>query len=328
MDPVQNRCWFAGRVLEVKRAYGFTVDPSEAAVNFRGARWGRHVLGSIVVNLESTKRPRVLARPYSERQMIVVTDDKIVDAMEKAEREASRQKRSPSVADIAIRLLLPTEFVIEAAIEGIKALIRAQEKGIRILQIGNSEAVELVFPPGHPRETVLYVGHPAKPEVYYTIADFHRITFEHKFSEAINLLMHLGATSIRVEHLHGWSREFSSRLSVALGEASTRVKGEVGKVHHSGNSLLYEAKLTGTTKAKVPESLVWYPHEPTWQSIAKGRMEFGLQQFTLNIAYEDDYGVNAGLKVGAQKVGLDLGGRFEDHEATTWKIAGDFRELE
>ena len=25
--PDQNRCWFAGRVLEVKRAYGLTVDP-------------------------------------------------------------------------------------------------------------------------------------------------------------------------------------------------------------------------------------------------------------------------------------------------------------
>ena len=29
--PNRNRCWFAGRVLEVKRAYGLTVDPREAA---------------------------------------------------------------------------------------------------------------------------------------------------------------------------------------------------------------------------------------------------------------------------------------------------------
>ena len=29
--PDQNRCWFAGRVLEVKRAYGLTVDRREAA---------------------------------------------------------------------------------------------------------------------------------------------------------------------------------------------------------------------------------------------------------------------------------------------------------
>ena len=29
--PDRNRCWFAGRVLEVKRAYGLTVDRREAA---------------------------------------------------------------------------------------------------------------------------------------------------------------------------------------------------------------------------------------------------------------------------------------------------------
>ena len=29
--PDQNRCWFAGRVVEVKRAYGLTVDRREAA---------------------------------------------------------------------------------------------------------------------------------------------------------------------------------------------------------------------------------------------------------------------------------------------------------
>ena len=29
--PGRNRCWFAGRVLQVKRAYGLTVDRREAA---------------------------------------------------------------------------------------------------------------------------------------------------------------------------------------------------------------------------------------------------------------------------------------------------------
>ena len=29
--PAQNRCWFAARVLEVRRAYGLTVDRREAA---------------------------------------------------------------------------------------------------------------------------------------------------------------------------------------------------------------------------------------------------------------------------------------------------------
>ena len=33
--PDQNRCWFAGRVVKVKRAYGLTVDRREAAALYR-----------------------------------------------------------------------------------------------------------------------------------------------------------------------------------------------------------------------------------------------------------------------------------------------------
>ena len=74
----------------------------------------------------------------------------------------------------------------------------------------------------------------------------------------------------------------------------------------------------------LPELLVWYPHESTWQSIAAGRISFDLSQFSLTINYEDDFGVNAGLKVAATRAGLELGGSFEDHEATTWKFHGKF----
>ena len=53
-------------------------------------------------------------------------------------------------------------------------------------------------------------------------------------------------------------------------------------------------------------------------------MEYGMQQFSLNVVYDDDFGVNAGLKMRAQKAGLEIGGAFEDHMATTWKIHGKF----
>ena len=54
-------------------------------------------------------------------------------------------------------------------------------------------------------------------------------------------------------------------------------------------------------------TLVWYQHEPTWKAIAEGRMRFGLREFLLNVTYEDDFGVNAGLKALAFKSGLGLG---------------------
>lgn len=274
-------------------------------------------------------KPTLLQRPYSERQKIVITTDLIAAAMREAETKASETEENLDLADIALRILFPAGYLVksavEAAAEEIKTWTRAKDNEVPILYVGETEASELIFPPGHPRKNTLYIGHPAKPQVYYTIADFHRLTFEHKFSEAINLLMHLGATYIRVEHIRGWSKEFSSRLSAALGEAPTRIDAEAKEARSSDTQLMYEATLLGTKEARLPESLVWYSHEPTWQSVAKGRIEFGLQEFALNVTYEDDYGVNAGLKASAFKAGFDLGGKFADHKATTWRIAGRFR---
>ena len=51
--PARNRCWFAGRVVEVKRAYGLTVDRREAVA-----------LESILSSCESTTlEPIVCAVP-------------------------------------------------------------------------------------------------------------------------------------------------------------------------------------------------------------------------------------------------------------------------
>lgn len=58
--------------------------------------------------------------------------------------------------------------------------------------------------------------------------------------------------------------------------------------------------------------------------IADGRINFGLREFNLNITYDDDFGVNAGLKVAVKKVGLDIGGSFEDHQSTVWRLEGSF----
>jgi hypothetical protein len=58
--------------------------------------------------------------------------------------------------------------------------------------------------------------------------------------------------------------------------------------------------------------------------MANGRFRFGLRAFSLSMSDEDGFGVNAGLKAAVQQAGLDLRGRFEDHVATGWRIAGQF----
>ncbi len=215
--------------------------------------------------------------------------------------------------------------LIELTREAIKSWSRARDSGVNVLLIGRSEAQALTFPPGHPRDSVLYVGHPTNPTVYYTMAEFHRLTFEHKFSEAVELLMALGATEITVQHVSGWSKEFSSKMNIPLGTTDLEAGANAGGSSGKGSELLLHATLAGTNSPCIPDNLVWLPHEPTWQTIAKGRINYGLLNFSLSVRYEDDFGVNAGLKVTASKVGFDLGGKFEDHQSTVWSITGKFK---
>lgn len=273
----------------------------------------------------------VLSLPYARRQLVIVLPDQVVAAAREAEANAPPQSGDIDWAEVAGRIakmLFGMKTIygmgIELAMEALKAWAKARENGLDVLQIGHSEASALQFPPGHPREQTMYVAHPAVPTVYYTAAAFHRMAFEHKFSEAVRLLMSLGASRIVVEHVHGWSKEFAANFSAGLPQQEASVSGEMNASVSS--KMLFDAFLKNKNAPALPNSLVWYAHEPTWQVVAAGRLEYGMQQFSLNVVYEDDYGINAGLKGKAQKAGLELGGSFEDHRATTWKIHGTFAE--
>ena len=282
------------------------------------------------MNAESSTRPPILSRPYSDRQMIVVVEDTVADMMQEMKLKEDTQKENDhstfeTVLETALLVTFPTPTIlVKTARQLVRSWQRARDQGIPVLQIGKSEACQLDFPLGHPREGIVYVGHPAIPPVYNTIADFHRVTFEHKFREAISLLMNLGAIHMRVEHVSGWSKEFSSRLSVPLNEPDMGLSATGSSARSSQNELLFEANLIGTSEPRIPEGLVWYPREETWQAIAEARMEFGLKQFSMNVAYVDDFGINAKLKATIADSGFDLGGNFEDHRQTWWRIAGKF----
>jgi len=264
--------------------------------------------------------------PYCDRQFIVVADDKFVKAAREAEKQEVAQNNKLDWLEIGkrvIKIMLPTSYILlESILEIYKAINRARESGVRILLVGKSEVKYIRFPIGHPREGILYVGHPADPNTYYTTAEFHRFTFEHKFCEAINILMSLGATELLVEHVCGWSKDFSTRISIPLS-----ADFETGCESKFTSSLLFKATLPGTQKPQLPDNLIWFPHEPMWQSIAEGRIKFKLKNFSLTVNYEDDFGVNAGLKMSAKKAGLELGGKFEDHQSTIWRISGKFKEI-
>ena len=282
---------------------------------------------------------RVLAMPYAQRRRIMVVDDAaLADPSKLPGHQGVIDKAFGVVGKARAGYWNFTQKYYKAVfgntIGGVMAKVvkpfigggdASADSELKFVPVGRSEAAGLKFPLGHPLDGVLYVGHPALPEVYYPAATFHRFTFEHKFAEAVRLLMCLGARQIEVEHEAGWSREFSSRIAFPVAAAGVQV-GLSGGGSQSSNSraLFAAAPVAPTQPPRVPEDVVWYPHEPTWQQIAEGRIRHGLQDFSLAVKYENDFGVNGGLKVAAGNAGIDLGGKFEDHQLTVWRIAGNF----
>lgn len=267
--------------------------------------------------------------PYSDRQLVIVLPDEVVAMQRENDKKARSGEGSKDWKSVGIALV---EAAVKAVawpvgtitIDAINGWVEARQSGLNILQIGQTEAKNFTFQPGHPKQRTLYVAHPALPSCYYTTAAFHRMAFEHKFAEAIKLLMSLGANKIYVEHVRGWSRDFAGKISAAIPNAT--IEAGVDGATNNQSSMLFEATLDNKRAPSLPKSSVWYSHEPTWHSVAEGRLDYGLKEFSLTVNYEDDFGVNAGLKVKAENAGLELGGSFENHTATTWKIYGHFAD--
>lgn len=274
----------------------------------------------------------LLTRAYQERQLIVVSDERFIAAV--AEESKKQEAVTPSEridwVDFTKKVVRdviysnPAGLIVDLGVEAFKAWSKARENGLPVLPISREQALQITFPVGHPLDRVVYIGHPAVPNIYYALADFHRRVFEHKVSEAILMLMSLGATSIQAEHISGWSHDFTAKLSLPVSNTGAKVGVDAGTTDKSKNSILFTAELSGTDAPVLPERLIWFHHEPTWQAIAEGRMRYGLRNFAVGIAYTDDFGVNLGLKAGLTKSGLELGGKFEGHESTIWNLTGQF----
>ena len=243
-----------------------------------------------------------LKLPYDERQKIVMVDD------------VYRRAMNAVIRDALVRGLAPVPY----------ALYERWSHGNRPLFISRSQASAVSFPHNHPQTRLIYVGNPVASALYYTAADFHRATFEHKCLEAARLLTQLGASRIRVEHVSGWSNEFAASLSLPLGKSGATADSDASAQRESRTRLLFEWTLRGHSNPELPAGLLWYPHEETWKFVADARLRSGLQEFSLILSYNDDFGVNAGLKASSLASGLKLGGRFTSHTKTTWKLSGEF----
>jgi hypothetical protein len=288
----------------------------------------------------SREQESLVAEPYTNRQLIVVSQDATAEAAkEESWKEVQGANRTwtqfartvvkntfQSAKSDPLRTYV-LSVPVELGIQGVKAWRKDRQDGAPVRKISSQQAGGMLFPPGHPRPGVVYVGHPFIPTVYFPMADFHRMMLEHKWNEAVHLLASLGATSIRAEHVSGASRDFAAKAFASAASSGATASVDASAASKSGTSFVFNGDYAGAKKAKLPENLGWFPHEPTWQMVARGRIEFGMTRFSMEVSYLDDFGVNVDAQVKLTKAGFGFGGKFEGHESSVWKLEGEFRPL-
>jgi len=258
--------------------------------------------------------------PIYERQLLTFIDDESYKAMNNAGQEG---KSFSEIIESMIKIANPISYF---AIETIRAYIKSNEMGIDPTILPSSLVQELELPPNHPQNKTLYAKHPVSDKQYIPMIDFHRYTFNHKFSELIRLLSHLGANYIQVIHIRGYGKEFLSDIKVDATPAGVDIKGKASNNNSKKNRSIYTSNLEGNCNPKLPDDMAWYEFEPSWNVVAENRLKFGLKDFEIYLDYADDYGINTTLKTKAKKAGFKVSSEFETYTKTSWLFKGTFKK--
>jgi hypothetical protein len=272
----------------------------------------------------------VMTLSYPERQLVVVDSDEVVEAARQAANDVDGSEGNWDLAAGALAAIpggAATAATVVAAGQLWKAHKRAERANLPYLIVSISSAENLRFPNGHPLGNVVYVGDPGVAGNYYPVASFHRVLFEGKVAEALRLLRSLGAAEISIEYLQGFDRGGGVDLSISMpAGAAGQIAGAVNRTTKASSGAKTTMRLSPTAAAQIPNDLIWFHSEPLWREIADARLESGLQAFTLEVNYTDDFGVNASLEAKISNVGLDLGGTFTDFRETVWRLSGTFAD--
>lgn len=150
----------------------------------------------------------------------------------------------------------------------------------------NDDLSELSFPTGHPKVNEVYVAHPLTTNRYMPIEDYQLELIEDRVREFCELAQGLGATEINIECLNSTSDDSTNSGNRNMSGGASR---NGNSIHGSGHNE-YSRRLIEEISRSIslhqtfqphkapalPDNLVWYNGEPSWQRLYRQRMEGGL----------------------------------------------------
>ncbi len=155
---------------------------------------------------------------------------------------------------------------------------------LSVLKIQNLPNID--FPMGHPIANQLYVGHPLIPLKYIPFENYQLELVEDKVREFCQLAQSLGATEITIDCLNSSSSDGSVKgkngVSVNIDHWAADGSGSRNRdysrhmIEELSRSISLHQTFEPHNKPTVPEGLVWYDNEPSWQRLVSQRINGGL----------------------------------------------------
>ena len=158
------------------------------------------------------------------------------------------------------------------------------QKKLAVIDINNLPAIN--FPMGHPVANQLYVGHPYIPSKYIPFENYELELIEDKIREFSQIMQYLGATEINIESVNASSNDKDVKVDQKIsGSVDYKLTSASGSgERHATNKFLEDIsqhinlhqRFYPKNSPMLPEGLVWYQNEPSWQRLYNQRMQGAL----------------------------------------------------
>lgn len=219
---------------------------------------------------------------------------------------------------------------------------------IAVLDFNHLEHVK--FPIGHPIANNLYVAHPLLQDYYVPFESYEIEFVKDRVHEFCHLMQSLGATSISIEYHQASKTDYESdRDEDYSAKASIKGYSAKGGVHEAkknsfmeqiAQELSLKQHFNPSETPSVPDNLVWYPQEASWQRIVQQRLQGSLTSHTEKIVTSKTQVINnesltdikAELDVllasADLKVSVKTSEKFKQHESVVLNIHVEFAPIE
>ena len=163
----------------------------------------------------------------------------------------------------------------------VKQYTDLEQDVLKVIRIDNLP-MEIAFPMGHPIANQLYIGHPLLRHKYSPFENYQLELIEDKVREFCSIVQALGATEINIECQNSNSGDYSTNGKRHIeGNAGHKMVDVSGSYHNEysrrlieelNHSIQLHQTFTPSAAPSLPEDLIWYDNEPSWQRLYKQRM--------------------------------------------------------